>query len=44
MTHFIAYADGTNDLISISEIINVPTPELIEIKDRLISSNLLLEA
>lgn len=31
MTDFIAYADGTNDLIDISNIINVPVAELIPI-------------
>ena len=30
-THFIAYADGKNDLISISNRINVPTDELYDI-------------
>lgn len=35
MTHFIAYADGRSDLIDISNIINVPTTELITIKERL---------
>ena len=38
---FIAYADGKNDLIGISEIIGVPTSELITIKDKLIANNLL---
>lgn len=35
MTNFIAYADGRSDLIDISNIINVPTTELITIKDKL---------
>ncbi len=43
MTHFIAYADGRNDLIGISNIINVPTDELIIIKNKLLQSNLLME-
>jgi len=42
MTHFIAYADGKNDLISISEIIGVPTSELIPIKEKLLSNDLLV--
>lgn len=41
MTHFIAYADGKNDLIEISNIIGVPTPDLIRIKDKLFENNLL---
>ena len=41
MTHFIAYADGRNDLIGISEIINVPTTELIEIVKKLRACDLL---
>lgn len=41
MTHFIAYADGRNDLIEISEIIGVPTSELIIIKDKLVLNDLL---
>lgn len=43
MTHFIAYADGRNDLIGISNIINVPTDELIRIKNKLLQNNLLKE-
>lgn len=35
LTNFIAYADGRSDLIDISNIINVPTTELITIKDKL---------
>jgi aminopeptidase-like protein len=38
---FIAYADGTNDLIAISDIINVPVEHLKEIADRLIAVGLL---
>lgn len=34
-THFIAYADGRNDLIDISNIINVSTTDLIDIKERI---------
>lgn len=41
MCDFIAYADGNNDLIGISDIIGVPTTELIAIKDKLIANNLL---
>ena len=43
MTHFIAYADGSNDLIAISEKINVPISELIVIKNKLLNNNLLIE-
>lgn len=38
---FIAYADGKNDLIGISDIIGIPTTDLIAIKDKLIDNNLL---
>ena len=38
---FIAYADGKNDLIGISDIIGVPTTELISVKDKLIDNELL---
>lgn len=41
LTNFIAYADGHNDLIDISNIINVAIDELIEIVDKLIDNNLL---
>lgn len=41
MTHFIAYADGKNDLIDISQRIGVPTNDLIEIKNKLIENGLL---
>ncbi len=42
MTHFIAYSDGKNDLIQISDIIGVSTSELIGIKNQLLDSGLLL--
>ena len=38
---FIAYSDGRNDIFDISNIIGVPVKELIEIKDKLLSNNLL---
>ena len=41
MTDFIAYADGRNDLIEISNIIGVPVDELIEIVKKLNQNNLL---
>lgn len=41
MQNFIAYADGKNDLIGISNIINVPVDELIPIKDKLLEHRLL---
>jgi len=41
MLNFIAYADGTNDLIAISEIIGVPVQQLVEIAENLESSGLL---
>ena len=41
MTHFIAYADGKNDLIGISEILGIPTVDLIEVKNKLIEVGLL---
>ena len=37
----IAYSDGRNDLIDISERIKVPVKELIPIKDKLVANNLL---
>lgn len=40
----IAYADGTNDLIDISDIINVPTDRLIPLIDKLIECRLFREA
>lgn len=39
-TNFITYADGTNDLIDISNLINVPIDEIIPIVDKLIDKNL----
>ena len=41
MTHFIAYADGHNDLIDISEIIGVPTTQLIDFKNKLVKHGLI---
>ncbi len=41
LVNFIAYADGKNDLIGISDIIGVPTAELITIKDTLLSNGIL---
>jgi aminopeptidase-like protein len=41
MMRFIAYADGTNDLIAISDIINVPLEHLKEIANKLIATELL---
>ncbi len=41
MTDFIAYADGRNDLIGISNIINVPIDQLIPVIDKLKDNNLL---
>lgn len=41
MQHFIAYADGRNDLIGISNIIGTPVDELIPIKDKLVEHQLL---
>lgn len=41
LKHFIAYADGRNDLIEISNIIGVPTMELIEIENKLLLNELL---
>ena len=41
LKHFIAYADGRNDLIGISDRIDVPTAELIEIKNELMANGLL---
>lgn len=38
---FIAYADGRNDLIGISDIIGVPTTELIDVKNKLLANNLI---
>ena len=41
MQHFIAYADGRNDLIGISNILNVPIDELIPLKEKLMEHQLL---
>ncbi|MED1873007.1 DUF4910 domain-containing protein [Brevibacillus borstelensis] len=41
MMNFIAYADGTNDLIDISRIINMPVSELDQIIAKLIDADLL---
>lgn len=41
ITDFIAYADGTNDLIDISNIIGVPVKELLSIIKKLKSNDLL---
>ena len=41
MMNFIAYADGWNDLIGISNIIGVPTTDLIKIKDTLLANKLI---
>ncbi len=41
MTHFIAYADGRNDLIEISNITGVSTIELIDVVDKLKNCELL---
>ena len=41
LTDFIAYADGSNDLFDISEIIGVPVKELIPIADKLYTNNLI---
>ena len=41
MRDFIAYADGMNDLLDISEFIGVPAYNLIEIKEKLLQNKLL---
>lgn len=41
ITNFITYADGTNDLIDISNLINVSIEDLIPIVDKLTKSDLL---
>ena len=38
---FIAYADGRNDLIGLSDIIGVPVSELIPVKDKLLENDLI---
>lgn len=42
MIDFIAYADGSNDLIDISNIIGVPVNELLTVIEELKESNLLI--
>lgn len=41
MTNFIAYADGTNDLIEISNIIGCPIRELIDVVNLLLKNDLI---
>ena len=41
MTDFIAYADGTNDLIDISNIIGIPASRLIAVINKLLQEDLL---
>lgn len=41
LTDFIAYADGSNDLFDISEIIGVPVKELIPIAEKLFDNDLI---
>ena len=41
MMNFIAYADGTNDLIDISDIIHVPVKELALIAEKLLENRLI---
>ena len=41
LTNFIAYSDGKNDLIDVSERIGAPVKELIEIKNKLLTYDLL---
>jgi aminopeptidase-like protein len=43
MINFLAYADGTNDLIDISNIIQVPVRQLYPIIDKLVAAGLILE-
>jgi aminopeptidase-like protein len=40
---FVAYADGTNDLIDISNIIGKPVQEILPIAERLVKAGLLEE-
>jgi aminopeptidase-like protein len=42
MMDFIAYADGTNDLIEISNIIHKPIREIVPIADKLLEAGLLV--
>lgn len=44
MMNFLAYADGTHDLIEISNIINAPTSELIKIAKKLEKADLIKPA
>lgn len=44
MLNFIAYADGTNDLIDISNIIRVPVWELYAVVNKLLAADLIVEA
>lgn len=39
----IAYSDGTNNLLDLSEIIGVPVSEIVDIVDRLVDINLLVK-
>ncbi|MCL1918693.1 MAG: DUF4910 domain-containing protein [Peptococcaceae bacterium] len=43
MMNFIAYADGTNDLIAISDIIGTPVEQLIDIAEKLIAAGLIVK-
>lgn len=43
MCDFIAYADGNNDIIDISDIINVPVRDLIPIINKLLQNGLIRE-
>lgn len=43
MVDFIAYADGKNDLIEISNIIGVPVRRLVDIAARLRENGLIKE-
>jgi aminopeptidase-like protein len=43
MLNFIAYADGSNDLMDISNVIHVPVKNLYSIIDKLIAADLLQE-
>lgn len=41
MMHVLAYADGTNDLLQIAEIIGVPMWDLFDIVEKLVANDLL---